>query len=66
MSSVIPLGASLKSGYIVSEMVEKNDTGYRFTDYLGRTQGDRDFIEKFESFFYSAGSGNLERCQRVA
>ncbi len=62
MSSIVPFDSG-KSYAVraISPQVEE----YRFTDRLGRTQKDRDFLEQLETIFLAAGKGDLKTCQAV-
>ena len=62
-SSIIPFGPG--KSYVVRGNEPQERVEYRFTDNLGRTQQDRDFLDQYERIFLAASEGELKECQEI-
>lgn len=60
--SIVPFDTG--RSYIVRS-IPVEQAQYHIIDRLGRTQEDREFLERFERIFYAAAEGNLAKCQEV-
>lgn len=62
-TNIIPFGSG--KSYVVRDLLIENDVEHRFTDKLGRTEKDRQFLVQFETIFLAAATGDLSKCQTV-